>query len=66
MHPQPLIQQPNMYPPSHQQQAMQDYMTRSGSAMPGMPYQQVSMWPQSQYPPPPTSNSKKIIFSFHE
>lgn len=61
MHPQALMQQPNMYPP--QQQPMQDYMGRPTSSMPGMPYQQPSMWPQSQYPPQPTPNGKSEILS---
>ena len=61
MHPQSLIQQPNMYPPQQQPGPMQDYMGRPGSSMTGMPYQQAPMWPQSQYPSQPTQNGKNEI-----
>ncbi|CAF2503528.1 unnamed protein product [Rotaria sp. Silwood2] len=45
--PQPLIQQPTLY---SAQQPLHDYNSRPGSSMSGMAYQQVSMWPPSQYP----------------
>jgi hypothetical protein len=63
-----------MYPALQQQQPLHDYSNRpgtyslqikkicffcAGSSMGGMGYQQVSMWPQQQYPPP-TPNSKNI------
>ncbi|CAF0874127.1 unnamed protein product [Rotaria sp. Silwood1] len=44
---QPLIQQPTLY---SAQQPLHDYNSRPGSSMSGMAYQQVSMWPPSQYP----------------
>ncbi|CAF1612854.1 unnamed protein product [Rotaria magnacalcarata] len=52
----PLIQQPVLYPV---QQPLHDYNSRPGSSMSGMAYQQVAMWPSSQYLPttptaPPT------------
>ncbi|CAF4322449.1 unnamed protein product [Rotaria socialis] len=51
-----LIQQPLLYPV---QQPLHDYNSRPGSSMSGMAYQQVAMWPSSQYLPatptaPPT------------
>ncbi|CAF3617892.1 unnamed protein product [Rotaria sordida] len=45
---QPLIQQPTLY---STQQPLHDYNSRPTSSMSGMTYQQVSMWPHSQYPP---------------
>jgi hypothetical protein len=63
-----------MYPQQQLQQPLHDYSNRpgtyslqikkiffcyAGSSMAGMGYQQVSMWPQQQYPPA-TPNSKNI------